>query len=87
MLVAQQSVGTASEVLDLTTGRESLAIVGGPATVVVLGGHASHGVIDPDYQVKKAEIVKPDGTVKIAEGTSQVFSSVAGGIRLSIERG
>lgn len=85
-IVAQQSVAYGGgDTFDLAHGRESLAVVDGPADVHVLGGHAVHARVDSD-EIDKVAVAKPDSVVKVPKGTQIVFSPVVGGIRLSITR-
>lgn len=85
-IVAQHSVAYGGDdTFDLQHGRESLAIVDGPADVQVLGGHASHARIDSD-EIDKVAVAKPDSTVKVPKGGQIVFAPVAGGVRLAITR-
>lgn len=85
-VVAQHSIPYGGDdTLDLQHGRESLALVDGPASVMVLGGHAAHARVETD-EIDKVSIAKPDSTVKVPKGAQIVFSPVAGGIRLGITR-
>lgn len=85
-IVAQQSVAYGGDdTFDLQHGRESLAVVDGPATVMVLGGHAVHARVDSG-EVDRVAVAKPDATVNVPLGAQVVFSPVVGGIRLSIAR-